>query len=151
MTDGGQGGDDTFFCDTAVLVAAADFRHVHHTASVALVRVAKPKRAFCSAHTVAELYATLTSSIYRDRLRHADVAEVVKQVRTLFTVVALTAAEYFAAVEDAATRGLRSGQIYDALHLAAAAKVDVATIYTWNVKHFRALAPARIVGRVRTP
>ncbi|MBI4546207.1 MAG: PIN domain-containing protein [Gemmatimonadetes bacterium] len=151
MTGGGRGAGDTFFCDTAVLVAAADLRHAHHAASVAVVRTASRTRAFCSAHSVAELYATVTSPAYRDRLRPADVADILKQVRALFTAVALTAAEYFATVEDALARGLRSGQIYDALHLAAAAKVDAATIYTWNLKHFQALAPARIADRIKTP
>jgi predicted nucleic acid-binding protein len=151
MTAAGGAAEPTFFCDTAILVAAADLRHVHHRASVAVVRTASRKRAFCSAHSVAELYATLTSSVYRDRLRSADVLDIVKQVRKLFTAVPLTAAEYFGVVEDAAARGLQSGQIYDALHLAAAAKVDAATIYTWNVKHFRALAPAPIAERIRAP
>jgi predicted nucleic acid-binding protein len=151
MTVRDVGPGDSFFCDTAVLVAAADLRHVHHEASVAVVRTASRKWAFCSAHSVAELYATLTSQAYRNRLRSADVLDVVKQVRALFTAVALTATEYFATVEDAVARGLHSGQIYDALHLAAAAKVDAATIYTWNLKHFHALAPGRIAERIRSP
>ncbi len=146
-----RGAGSTFFCDTAVLVAAADLRHVHHGASVAVVSGASRERAFCSAHSVAEVYATLTSSVYRDRFRLADVAEVVKQVRALFRVVSLTAVEYFRTVEDAVTRGLRSGQIYDALHLTAAAKANASVIYTWNVKHFQAIASASIAQRVRTP
>jgi predicted nucleic acid-binding protein len=151
VTRAGQGSRGTFFCDTAVLVAAADLRHVHHRASVSVIRGASRETAFCSAHGVLELYATLTSSVYRDRLRPADVSEVVKQIRRLFTVVALTGTEYFGVVEDAIVRDLRSGQVYDALHLAAAAKVDAATIYTWNLEHFRALAPARLADRIRTP
>ena len=42
------------------------------------------------------------------------------------------------------------GRIYDFLLLAAARKIDPKNIYTWNVKHFRDLAPDW-EKRVRTP
>jgi predicted nucleic acid-binding protein len=46
--------------------------------------------------------------------------------------------------------GFASGRIYDALLLRCAAKVKAQTIYTWNLKHFRAVAP-ELAGRMRTP
>ena len=142
---------ETFLCDTSVLIAAADLRHTHHTASIAVVRTATKAHAFCSAHTVAEVYATLTSAAYRGRLRSADVGDVLDRIRRTFTVIGLTPTEYFAVTQDGLARGAQSGQIYDALHLAAAAKADVGCVYTWHVKHFQALAPASIVDLIHTP
>lgn len=142
---------DTFFCDTAVLVAGADRRHVHHAASLAVVRTARKDTAFCSAHTIAELHAVLTSSAYQGRLRDADVSDLVTQVERTFTVVGLTASDYFATIRDALARDIHGGSIYDALHLAAAMKADATRIYTWNVKHFRALAPGHLVDRIQSP
>jgi hypothetical protein len=57
------------------------------------------------------------------------------------TPIALDAEEYFAAIRQAADRGLTGGRIYDALLLACAAKCEARVIDTWNVKHFHAIAP----------
>lgn len=141
----------TFLCDTSVLVAAVDRRHIHHEASIAIVGLATPTIAYCGAHAIAEVYATLTSNVYQSRLREADVSDVLDSIERTFTVVDLTTADYFAIARKGLMRRMQSGQIYDALHLAAAAKVDVDNIYTWNVKHFRALAPAPLINRVATP
>jgi len=45
----------------------------------------------------------------------------------------------------------RSGQVYDALVLRCAERAEVETVYTWNLGHFRAIAWAEMVGRIRTP
>jgi predicted nucleic acid-binding protein len=142
---------DTFFCDTSVLVAAADLRHVHHAPSAALAQRATRATAFCSAHTIAEVHATLTSAGYRERFRSADVTDVIAQIRANFTAISLSVAEYYAAVQDALARGAVSGQVYDVLHLRAAEQSEAETIYTWNIKHFRALASAGLAGRIREP
>lgn len=141
----------TFLCDTSVLVAALDRQHVHHEASVAVVSQATPEIAYCAAHAIVEVYATLTSAVYRNRLREADVSDVLDSIERAFTVVDLTTTEYFALAREGLTRRTQSGQIYDALHIAAAAKVDADVIYTWNLKHFRALVPASLLNRITTP
>jgi len=56
----------------------------------------------------------------------------------------------FFTIQKAAESGLTSGRVYDALRLRCAAKVQAQTIYTWNVKHFQAIAPA-LASRIRTP
>lgn len=146
-----SGGTATFFCDTAVIVAAADAQHVHHPASVRVVGGAEKGRAFCSTHSVAETYAVLTSRAYQDRMRLADVVDVLERLRSVFTVVDIAEGDYFRTIRDAALRETRGGRIYDALHLAAAARVAPDTIYTWNLRDFRALAPPELAERVRTP
>jgi hypothetical protein len=58
--------------------------------------------------------------------------------------------EYYKTIEQAAARGFLSGRVYDALLLQCAAKVKAETIYTWNLRHFRAIRPDA-AGRMRTP
>jgi hypothetical protein len=56
-------------------------------------------------------------------------------------VVALDEDEYFEVVREAAKAGRMGGAIFDALLIACARKVKAETIYTWNVRHFRLIAP----------
>ena len=65
-------------------------------------------------------------------------------------MVMLSEEEYYTAIEQAAALHFISRRIYDALLLCCAAKVKSETIYTWNLKHFRAISPA-MAGRIRTP
>lgn len=54
-------------------------------------------------------------------------------------MLALSEDEYCDAIQQSAGRGFVSGRIYDALLLRCAAKVKAEVIYTWNVKHFKAI------------
>jgi predicted nucleic acid-binding protein len=56
-------------------------------------------------------------------------------------VISLDANEYFLAIESLSRRGFGGAVIYDALLLACARKAKADRIYTWNLRHFRALAP----------
>ena len=49
------------FIDTSVLIAAFHTFHRHHQPSFALLRSSHKKNACCGAHSLAEVYATLTS------------------------------------------------------------------------------------------
>jgi predicted nucleic acid-binding protein len=74
----------------------------------------------------------------------------VEETRARCTSVSLDEDEYFETIQQAAERGFVSGRIYDALLLRCATKVKAETIYTWNLKHFRAIRPEDS-GRMRTP
>ena len=74
----------------------------------------------------------------------------VDEVRARLSAIALDADEYYETIREAADRGLTSGRIYDALLLRCAAKANAETIFTWNLKHFRAIAPS-LAERIRTP
>lgn len=141
----------TFLCDTSVLVAASDTAHQHHARSLALVAAARPGGAFCAAHTLAELYATLTATPPPRMRRTDDVLANVEQAATLFTPVSLDVDDYRWVVRHAGATGLRSGHIYDALILRSAERAGVETVYTWNLTHFRRVAWPSIIGRIRTP
>jgi len=74
----------------------------------------------------------------------------VSEVRGRLTLVSLDESEYWEAIKTSAERGFTSGRVYDALLLACAVKVRAQIIYTWNLGHFRAIAP-ELGNRIRTP
>jgi predicted nucleic acid-binding protein len=74
----------------------------------------------------------------------------VEEIRQRMTLISLTEAEYFSTIKKAAEDGFRGGRIYDALLLACAEKSRAAEIYTWNLRHFQAIAP-HLSARIRNP
>jgi predicted nucleic acid-binding protein len=101
-------------------------------------------------HTLAEVYATMTALPVRPILPPEQGMLFVEEVRDRLTLVSLDDGEYFETIQQAASAGLTSGRVYDALILRCAAKVKAQIIYTWNLKHFQAIAPER-AARIRTP
>jgi predicted nucleic acid-binding protein len=138
------------FFDTSVFVGAFWGGHPDHEASLKLVSGANKRRSACAAHTLAEVYATMTALPVKEAILPDQALLFVQEVRERCVIVMLTEDEYCDTIERAAERGLASGRIYDALLLRAAAKIKAEVIYTWNLKHFRSIDPA-LEGRIRTP
>jgi predicted nucleic acid-binding protein len=141
----------TFLCDTTVLFAASESGHPHHERSLALVTTAAPSYGFVAAHSLAELYATLTAAPAPKVRRVTDVLEAVEHAARVFTPVVLDLEDYLWVLRHAATAEIRSGRLYDALILKCAERAGVDVVYTWNTAHFRAVAWPEMVGRVRSP
>ena len=136
--------------DTSVLVAAHVGDHVNHDASLrALIRAAKATSC-CAAHTLAEVYAVLTSLPLRPMIRPEQAMLFLANLRDRLTIVTLDESAYFETLEAAASLRVKGGQIYDALLLRCARQADAGTIITWNVKHFQRIAPD-IADRITTP
>ncbi|MBS0537089.1 MAG: twitching motility protein PilT, partial [Proteobacteria bacterium] len=74
----------------------------------------------------------------------------VDEVHKRLTGVSLSADEYCESIRETTERGIAGGRIYDALLLQCARKCKAETIYTWNLKHFRAIAPD-LAKRIQTP
>jgi predicted nucleic acid-binding protein len=141
----------SFLCDTTVLFAASDTAHRNHQRSLELVGSATPTEAFVAAHSLAELYATL-SATHSPRMRRLDdVLEAVRQAALVFTPVALAEADYLWVVEQVGTTWARSGQVSDALILKCAERANADVVYTWNIAHFRRIAWSTMIDRIRTP
>jgi predicted nucleic acid-binding protein len=138
------------FFDTSVLIAAFWHGHPHHEASIKLFGAATKKRAACGVHTLAEVYAAMTVLPVKPMIPPEQAVLFVEEIPKRLTVVSLNDDEYFETIQKTAELGFASGRIYDALLLRCAAKVKAQTIYTWNLKHFRAVAP-ELAGRMRTP
>ena len=138
------------FFDTSVLVAAFWGGHRDHAASIKLLAAANKKQSACAMHTLAEVYAAMTALPIRPILPPEQVVLFVQEVRDRLTLVPLDESEYFETIQRAANAGFASGRVYDALLLRCAIKVKAQAIYTWNLKHFQAIAPG-LATRIRTP
>lgn len=138
------------FLDTSVLVAAFHVDHPHHQPSFALLRSCEKSEAGCGAHSLAEIYATLTSMRPPRRAGGDQVLLFIGNIRERLSIVGLDEQEYFQMLETAAAAGIAGGLIYDAILGHCALKANAETIYTWNIKDFLRL-PATISGRVKTP
>jgi predicted nucleic acid-binding protein len=138
-----------FFVDTSVLVATFFGHHQDHDASADFFLTLDKSDAACGAHTLAEVYSTLTRMPGK-RIGGAEALLFLAQIRERMTIVGLDPDEYVAGIEDAAAQGIMGGGIYDALLARCALKAKAQTIYTWNVKHFQRLGPD-IAARVKTP
>ena len=136
------------FFDSNVIVAASIAEHAHHdVASARVTRFAHGGGA-CAAHSLAEVFNTLTrSSAYG--IPPADASVIVKHAATTYRLITLTGTETAKVIEEAARDGLAGPIIFDALLIACARKAKARFIYTGNVRHFRLIAPdlaSRIVN-----
>ena len=138
------------FFDTSVLVAAFREEHVHHAPSFSRFAAATKSQSACGIHSLAEVYAVMTALPVRPMIPPEQALLFVGEVRERLTVVTLTIEEYRVAIENSAARGFSSSRVYDALLLACAIKTKAQVIYTWNLKHYQALAP-EMAGIIRTP
>ena len=138
------------FLDTSVLVATFYADHEHHPSSIDLFLRFGKKDACCGAHSLAEVYATLTGMPGKRRVSGDEALLFLGDIRERLTVIALDEQEYFRVAEASAAGGLASGAIYDALLGHCALKAKAEALYTWNSRDFLRLAPA-IASRVKKP
>ena len=138
------------FLDTSVLIAVFYPDHEHHQRSIELVLRHSELDISCAAHSLAEVYAGLTAMPGKKRVSGDEAGLFLQSLRERMTPIALTSDEYYRLTEEAATLGLSSGAIYDALIGQCALKAGATTIYTWNPKHFLRLGTA-IAPLVTTP
>ena len=138
------------FFDTSVLIAAFYVHHQFHQPSIDLIARFKKNDACCGAHSLAEIYASLTGRTGSERVSGAEAMLFLGDVLDRLTVVSLDYQEYFKVLEASSALGIAGGGIYDALLGHCALKAKAQTIYTWNTKDFVRLGPT-IAGRVKTP
>ena len=139
------------FLDTSVLVAAFYTDHQHHQPSFNLFVSCQKSDACCGAHSLAEVYGTLTGMRAAGRRTTGDQALLfIDEIRARLSVVSLDEQEYFQMLQASAAAGIAGGGIYDAILGRCALKAGAATIYTWNTKDFLRL-PTAIADRVKPP
>ncbi|MGH7917088.1 MAG: PIN domain-containing protein, partial [Candidatus Binataceae bacterium] len=86
----------------------------------------------------------------RYRLSGEQTMLFLEDIRERLDLIALTGAEYYTAIKEAAGSGVTGGTIYDALIARCALKAGAEVVYTWNTRHFELFGPA-IAKRLRTP
>lgn len=138
------------FLDTSVLVATFYQDHEQHEPSIELFVRCEKQESCCAAHTLAEVYSTLTGRPGKSRASADEAMLFLGSIRERLSIVTLSGVEYCKAIEASAAEGVMGGGIYDALLAHCALKTGAETIYTWNVKDFKRLGPD-IARRVTTP
>lgn len=130
--------------DTSVLVAAIIEAHPEHARCFRWLQSAVNgdfEFVICQ-HTVAELYAVLTSLPLSPRIG-ADTARRMLRDNVLShaTLIELDGRDYEAVVGEMAELGVGGGAVYDGLIAHAAKKIRADRLLTLNVKHFRRVLP----------
>ena len=138
------------FFDTSVLVATVLAQHPHHTPSLALYRRSEKHNSACAAHSLAELYATLTRLPGKQRMGTDQVLLFLDDMRERLKIIHLTEDDYYSTISAAASEGILGGAVYDALLAGCALKAGCEIIYTWNIGDFSRLGP-EVAKRTRTP
>jgi|SRR5271165_3214415 len=103
------------FFDTSVLVPVFYGDHIHHHASLELFIQFDKSTGCCGAHSLAEVFSTLTRMPGKHRIRGEQAMLFVGSIRERLSIVALDGDEYAKALEVSAARGVIGGGIYDAI------------------------------------
>jgi predicted nucleic acid-binding protein len=91
-----------------------------------------------AAHSIAELYAVLSSYPTRPRISTAAAARLIREnVIATASVIALTGTDYAAVISRLAERSLPGGVVYDALIAQAALKAGADRLVTLNPRDFQ--------------
>jgi predicted nucleic acid-binding protein len=128
--------------DTSVLVAALVEPHPLHRRAICWLAAAVEGRltAECSWHAVAETWSVLTrlpmDPPVSPWMAEAAIDRMIVHVRP----TELSRDTYAAAIRRCSERGLRSGSVFDALHLVCAEAVGVDAFVTFNPEDFDRLA-----------
>ena len=138
------------FFDTSVLVPVFYGDHIHHRASLERFIQFDKSTGCCGAHSLAEVYSTITRMPGKHRVSGEQAMLFIQSVRERLSVVTLSGNEYADALAAAAALGIVGGGVYDAMLAHCAFKAKAETIYSWNSRHY-ALCGADIVRRLRTP
>lgn len=126
--------------DTSVLVAAVVEEHPHHARASWWLRTRRKVERIASWHAYAEAWAVLTALPIEPRVSGEVAAAVLERLRRVVSFVGPRSATYPAAVARCNARGLRSGVVYDALHLITAEAEAADLLLSFNVEDFARLS-----------
>lgn len=130
--------------DTSVLVAAMVEDHPQHERCLPWLQRARAGKLdfLVAAHTLAELFAVLSSYPTRPRLAPAVAARLVREnVSDGARVIGLSTSDYEAVIREMAAMSLAGGVVYDALIARAARKAGAERLLTLNPRDFLRVWP----------
>ena len=131
--------------DTSVFVAALVKPHPEHARAFKWLKKAKSGELslIASSHTLAELYAVLTTLPVSPRIT-PDIAWrlIQEDILNIAEIIALSVADYKTVIKKLKENGFSGGIIYDALICASAVKAGAETLLTLNGADFRRLPMA---------
>lgn len=130
--------------DTSILVAAMVEAHPAHEQGLSwLKRVASGMdKGIVAAHSLAELYAILTTLPVHPPILPSDAQQLIKHnIVERLEIVSLSAQDYIQTIEHLAALGIVGGVTYDALILRTAVNAHVDLVVTLNPKDFQRVYP----------
>jgi len=125
--------------DTSVLVAAIVEPHPMHTRALPWLQRAKAGEIdfVVASHTLAELYAVLTTLPLKPRISPLTAWRLVHDnIETSAKIISLSPSDYKDTIKHMSELGLTGGIIYDALIVKAAQKSGVERLLTFNADDF---------------
>jgi len=125
--------------DTSVLVAATVEPHPMHTRALPWLQRAKAGEIdfVVASHTLAELYAVLTTLPLKPRISPLTAWRLVHDnIETSAKIISLSPSDYKDTIKHMSELGLTGGIIYDALIVKAAQKSGVERLLTFNADDF---------------
>jgi predicted nucleic acid-binding protein len=126
--------------DTSVIVAAVIEAHPNHARAAWWLRSSAGLERVAAWHAYAEAWAVLTALPIEPRISGQVAAAVMDRVRRMIRFVLPRGTTYPGAVARCNARSLRSGAVYDALHLISAEKEAAELLLTFNVTDFTRMA-----------
>lgn len=97
---------------------------------------------FAASHTIAELYAVLTTLPVSPRITPGLAWRLIHEsVEPIATVVSLSSSDYLTIIKRMSDLGFSGGSVYDALLVKSAQKSEVDRILTFNVNDFKRIWP----------
>lgn len=126
--------------DTSVIIAGVIGDHPHHARARWWLRARRNLERIASWHAYAEAWAVLTALPIEPRVSGEVATAVLDRLRRSIRFVAPRTTTYPAAAGRCNARGLRSGAIYDALHLVTAEAEAADVFLTFNVDDFSRLS-----------
>ncbi len=139
--------------DTSVLVAAmVEVHPAHHRALPWLQRIKDgTDTGLVSAHSLAELYAILTTLPVQPRIPPALAQQLIQRnVLEVCEIMSLSAQDYETVITHLSEENVIGGATYDALILHAALKTEVHRIVTLNERDFRRIYP-HLADKIASP
>jgi predicted nucleic acid-binding protein len=138
------------FFDTSVLVPVFYGDHVHHKASLDRFIQFDKNTGCCGAHSLAEVYSTLTRMPGKHRISSEQAMLFIGSIRERLAIIALSGDEDADALAAAAALGIVGGGIYDAMLAHCAIKAQAEKIYSWNARHYAQCGP-EVTSRLERP
>jgi len=130
--------------DTSILVAAMVEAHPDHERALPWLQRARrgEDKGYVASHSLAELYAILTSLPVRPGISPTVAYQMIRQnVLENCEVISLSQDDYVAIINHLSEIGITGGVTYDALILYAAIKTDVDRVLTLNERDFQRIYP----------
>jgi len=130
--------------DTSIILAALVENHPKHEEALPWFQQAKAKEfdLVIASHTLAELYAVLSTLPIRPRISPAIAWKLIHEnIDKVAVIISLSPDEYSSTIKKMSDLGLIGGIIYDALIAKVAQKAKVERLLTLNIEHFRRVWP----------